>query len=105
MGPFLYPKPPMKLTVKKPFSWAHKGVTVVAYEAGQTIETEDQDLIDVSTKEGWTSKGRSAAKPAADAGAGAGAGDTDAGAGDTGADAADTGATNTDTSTDTNTGI
>jgi hypothetical protein len=97
----------MKLTVKKPFSWAHKGVTVVAYEAGQTIETEDQDLIDVSTKEGWTSKGRSAAKPAADAGAGAGAGagDTDAGAGDTGADAADTGATNTDTSTDTNTGI
>jgi hypothetical protein len=93
----------MKLTVKKPFSWAHKGVTVVAYEAGQTIETEDQDLIDVSTKEGWTSKGRSAAKPAADAGAGAG--DTDAGAGDTGADAADTGATNTDTSTDTNTGI
>lgn len=58
----------MKLTVKKPFSWAHKGVTVVAYEAGQTIETDDQDLIDVSTKEGWTSKGRSAAKPAADAG-------------------------------------
>jgi len=43
-------------------------VTVVAYEAGQTIETDDQDLIDVSTKEGWTSKGRSAAKPAADAG-------------------------------------
>jgi hypothetical protein len=68
MGPFLYPEPPMKLTVKKPFSWAHKGVTVVAYEAGQTIETEDQDLIDVSTKEGWTSKGRSAAKPAADVG-------------------------------------
>lgn len=58
----------MKLTVKKPFSWAHQGVTVVAYEAGQTIETDDQDLIDVSTKEGWTSKGRSAAKPAADAG-------------------------------------
>ena len=101
MGPFLYPELPMKLTVKKPFSWAHKGVTVVAYEAGQTIETEDQDLIDVSTKEGWTSKGRSAAKPAADAGAG----DTDPSTVDTGADAADTGATNTDTSTDTNTGI
>jgi hypothetical protein len=58
----------MKLTVKKPFSWAHKGVTVEAFEPGQTIETEDQDLIDVSTKEGWTSKVRSAAKPAADAG-------------------------------------
>jgi hypothetical protein len=105
----------MKLTVKKPFSWAHKGVTVVAYEAGQTIETDDQDLIDVSTKEGWTSKARGPAKPAVDAGAGdakpdtsdteTSAGDTDPSTGDTGADAADTGATNTDTSTDTNTGI
>ena len=55
----------MKLTVKKPFSWAHRGVTVERFEAGQTIETEDQDLIDVSTKECWTSKGRTqAAKPA-----------------------------------------
>ena len=77
----------MKLTVKKPFSWAHQGVTVVAYEAGQTIETEDQDLIDVSTKEGWTSKGRSAAKPAADVGDTTEAeGTTDAATGD--ADAA-----------------
>lgn len=58
----------MKLTVKKPFSWAHKGVTVEAFEVGQSIETDDQDLIDVSTKEGWTTKGRSTAKPAADAG-------------------------------------
>lgn len=55
----------MKLTVKKPFSWAHRGITVERFEAGQTIETEDQDLIDVSTKEGWTSKGRTqAGKPA-----------------------------------------
>lgn len=80
----------MKLTVKKPFSWAHRGVTVEHFEAGQTIETEDQDLIDVSTKEGWTSKGRAKAadatdttQPAADA-----AGDTtDTTAADTGADA------------------
>jgi hypothetical protein len=48
----------MKLTVKKPFSWAHKGISVEAFEPGQTIDTEDQDLIDVSTKEGWTSKGK-----------------------------------------------
>ena len=97
----------MKLTVKKPFSWAHKGVTVEAFEVGQSIETEDQDLIDVSTKEGWTSKGRSAAKPAADAGAGdaeTGAGDTNAGdaetgAGDTNAGAGDTGGSTTDAST------
>ena len=83
----------MKLTVKKPFSWAHKGVTVEAFEVGQTIETEDQDLIDVSTKEGWTTKGRGAAKPAADAGdAKTDAGDTETGAGDTDAGAGDTGA-------------
>jgi len=52
----------MKLTVKKPFSWAHQGVTVEAFEAGQTIDTDDQDLIDVSTKEGWASKGKGSAK-------------------------------------------
>ena len=74
----------MKLTVKKPFRWAHQGVTVESFEPGQTIETEDQDLIDVSTKEGWTSKGRGAAKPAADAGdTDTGAIDTDPAAGDT----------------------
>jgi hypothetical protein len=81
----------MKLTVKKPFSWAHKGVTVEAFEVGQSIETEDQDLIDVSTKEGWTTKGRGAAKPAADAGdAKTDAGDTETGAGDAKTDAVDT---------------
>lgn len=45
----------MKLKVKKPFSWAHRGVDVKQYEVGQEIETDDQDLIDVSTKEGWAS--------------------------------------------------
>lgn len=61
----------MKLTVKKPFSWAHRGITVEHFEAGQVIETEDQDLIDVSTKEGWTSKAKakSAAEEAAEAAA------------------------------------
>ena len=81
----------MKLTVKKPFSWAHKGVTVESFEVGQSIETEDQDLIDVSTKEGWTTKGRGAAKPAADAGdAKTDAGDTETGAGDAKTDPAET---------------
>jgi hypothetical protein len=27
---------------------------VQQYEEGEEIETEDQDLIDVSTQEGWT---------------------------------------------------
>lgn len=78
----------MKLTVKKPFSWAHRGVTVEHFEAGQTIETEDQDLIDVSTKEGWTSKGRAqAAKPA----------DNTEPASEPAADTTDTAAADTDT--------
>lgn len=47
----------MKLTVKTPFSWAHQGVRVESYEAGQVIDTEDKDLIDVSLKEKWTTKG------------------------------------------------
>jgi hypothetical protein len=45
----------MKLIVITAFSWAHRGVDVQAYAKGDEIETEDQDLIDVSTREGWTS--------------------------------------------------
>ena len=46
----------MKLIAKKPFSWAHRGVAVEHFEAGAEIETEDADLIDVSTREGWTAE-------------------------------------------------
>lgn len=104
----------MKLTVKKPFSWAHRGVTVEHFEVGQTIETEDQDLIDVSTKEGWTSKGRTqAAKPAdttqPPGDAKTDTSDTDTSAGETNPATGDTGANAGDTgdliATDTNTGI
>jgi hypothetical protein len=49
----------MKLTVKKPFDWAHQGVQITSYAKGDVIDTEDQDLIDVSRKEGWTSAPRS----------------------------------------------
>lgn len=51
----------MQLIAKKPFSWAHRGVDVRQYEAGQEIETEDQDLIAVAVAEGWA---EDAAKPA-----------------------------------------
>jgi hypothetical protein len=44
----------MQLKVKKNFSWAHRGVEINDYVTGQLIDTEDQSLIDVSTKEGWT---------------------------------------------------
>lgn len=43
----------MKLTAQKDFSWAHRGVEVQHFEAGEEIETADEDLIEVSTSEGW----------------------------------------------------
>jgi len=44
----------MKLIVQEAFDWAHRGIEIERFEAGAEIETEDQDLIDVSTAEGWT---------------------------------------------------
>ena len=44
----------MKLIAQKNFSWAHRGVEVEHFEAGVEIETDDEDLIEVSMAEGWT---------------------------------------------------
>lgn len=52
----------MKLKVKTPFKWAHQGVRVEEFEAGQVIETDDQDLIDVSQEQGWTVRPRNRTK-------------------------------------------
>ena len=52
----------MELKANKPFSWAHRGVQIEEFEAGQIIITDDAELIDVSLREGWTEK---AAKPVA----------------------------------------
>lgn len=46
----------MQLKVIKPFDWAHRGVQVEHFEAGSTIDTEDEDLIRVSTGEGWAAE-------------------------------------------------
>lgn len=46
----------MKLKVKQDFAWAHGGVTVINYVKGQVVETEDADLIEVSTREKWAAK-------------------------------------------------
>lgn len=54
----------MKLIAKQDFSWAHQGVRVEEFKKGQEIETDDKDLIQVSTKEGWTSKSRKGAAAA-----------------------------------------
>lgn len=43
----------MKLIAKQAFSWAHRGVQVELFEVGQSIETDDPDLIGVAAAEGW----------------------------------------------------
>ncbi len=59
----------MELKAKQAFSWAHQGVSIEHFEKGQIIETDDQDLIDVATQEGWASKvgGKSKSKDEAPA--------------------------------------
>lgn len=41
------------LKVKKTFSWAHRNVDVKEHVKGETIETDDEDLVRVATEEGW----------------------------------------------------
>lgn len=54
----------MKLIAQQPFSWAHRGVLVEHFAEGQVIETDDQDLIDVATREGWAEiEGAKAVEP------------------------------------------
>jgi hypothetical protein len=82
----------MELKAKQAFSWAHQGTQVEHFEKGQIIETEDQDLIDVATQEGWASKvgGKGKSKDEAPADAG---NDGQAEAADSAADGAADGAT------------
>lgn len=42
----------MQLKIKRGFLWAFRGCDVVSFESGQTVDTEDQDLINVSVHEG-----------------------------------------------------
>ena len=57
----------MKLNVKTPFSWAHRGVDVKHYEAGDEIDTTDEDLIEVSTREKWVDSSEKGEKRASKA--------------------------------------
>ncbi|WP_343735260.1 hypothetical protein [Acidovorax sp.] len=60
----------MKLIAKQDFSWAHRGVEIEEFKKGQEIDTEDQDLIKVSTDEGWAAKPRKGGSQAPAAGDG-----------------------------------
>ena len=42
-----------RLKAKAAFSWAFRGCDVVEFEEGEDIDTDDQDLVDVATAEGW----------------------------------------------------
>ena len=50
-------KSTVKLDVLQDFKWAHRGVEVVEYAKGDTIETDDEDLIEVATDDAnkWAS--------------------------------------------------
>lgn len=58
----------MQLIVIAPFDWAHQGVRIEHFPLNAEFETEDIDLIDVSTREKWTrsanSSGAAAELPA-----------------------------------------
>lgn len=48
----------MNLKAKQDFSWAHQGVRIEEFAKGQHIETDDEDLIAVSIREGWAEKAK-----------------------------------------------
>ena len=52
----------MHLKAKKDFSWAHQGIRIEEFKKGQRIETDDEDLIRVSTEEGWAEKAKAPSK-------------------------------------------
>lgn len=57
----------MKLHIKKDFAYWHGGVNRTDYVAGQEVDADDQEMIDVALAEGWATDGapkEKAAKPA-----------------------------------------
>jgi hypothetical protein len=43
----------MNLKIKTDFAFAHRGVEVRQYSAGDVVETDDAELIEIATREGW----------------------------------------------------
>lgn len=52
----------MELIATQAFSWAHRGVEVEQFVEGQSIETDDADLISVALAEGWAKEPSAKAK-------------------------------------------
>lgn len=43
----------MKLTIKQSFPYFHAGINRRDYEAGQEVDVDDQEMIEVAIREGW----------------------------------------------------
>jgi hypothetical protein len=43
----------MNLKIKTEFVFAHRGVELKTYTAGEVVETNDEQLIEVAIAEGW----------------------------------------------------
>lgn len=43
----------MKLKITVDFAFAHRGVDVRQYTAGDSIDADDPELIEIATREGW----------------------------------------------------
>ena len=57
----------MKLTIIKDFTYWHGGCRRADYAAGQEVDANDQEMIDVALAEGWATDGapkEKASKPA-----------------------------------------
>lgn len=57
----------MKLTITKDFTYWHGGCRRADYVAGQDVDADDQEMIDVALAEGWATDGapkEKASKPA-----------------------------------------
>ena len=52
----------MKLTITKDFTYWHKGCNRADYLAGQEVDADDQEMIDVALAEGWATDGAPAEK-------------------------------------------
>ena len=45
------------LTVKKDFTYYHGGCRPVCYVAGQIVDIDDEEMIEVAINEGWATEG------------------------------------------------
>jgi hypothetical protein len=57
------------LVIAKGFKFAHRGVEVREYVVGETVETDDPELVRVATENGWASQSGEKPKGKAKSGA------------------------------------